>query len=173
VLLSHHLAIQVIGAAGRTPTRIVPIRSRMPHVFGHGSSLNGRQADLSAEPSERSKLDEPRLVGTAGFPPAASWSQGARRTAPSALKTELRSDKLGGSEGTCTLSLPADNGLLRVFELRIRKWWEVLVMLQSSLPAFCFRHRLYRPAAGTPPKSGSGGGNHTHLKEFMRLLSVL
>ena len=27
------------GAAGRTPTRIVPIRSRMPHVFGHGSVL--------------------------------------------------------------------------------------------------------------------------------------
>jgi hypothetical protein len=38
----------------------------------------------------------------------------------------------------CASTLPADNGLLRVFELRIRKWWEVLVMLQSSLPAFVF-----------------------------------
>ena len=32
---------------------------------------------------------------------------------PGALKTELRSDKNGGSEGVRTLSLPADNGLLR------------------------------------------------------------
>src|SRR6266478_8868211 len=28
------------GAAGRTPTCIVPFRRRMPHVFGHGSNLN-------------------------------------------------------------------------------------------------------------------------------------
>jgi len=82
------------------------------------------------------------------------------------------------------LSLPADNGLLWLFELRIRKnglpsrslafsrkpvfalraamrqplprreapgegWWEVLVMLQSSLPTVILRHRIYRPAAGT------------------------
>ena len=26
-------------------------------------------------------------------------------------------------------------------------------MLQSSLPTFILRHRIYRPAAGTPPKS--------------------
>jgi len=76
-------------------------------------------------------------------------------------------------------------------------WWEVLVTLESSLPTFVLRHRIYRPAAGTPPQriydlrfttwlvpvvsrysmigaeNGSGGGNHTHLKEFMRLLSVL
>ena len=32
---------------------------------------------------------------------------------PGALKTELHSEKNGGPEGTCTLSLPADNGLLR------------------------------------------------------------
>ncbi len=64
---------------------------------------------------------------------------------------------------------------------------------------FVFRHRFYRPAAGSPPEEnskseiqnpkqfqnsnfefvskfgfeiGSGSGNHTHLKEFMRLLSV-
>ncbi len=28
------------GAAGRTPTCMVPFRRRMPHVFGHGSSSN-------------------------------------------------------------------------------------------------------------------------------------
>src|SRR3954453_19792068 len=30
----------VIGAAGRTPTCIVPFRRRMPHVFGHGGQKN-------------------------------------------------------------------------------------------------------------------------------------
>src|SRR5215468_9075000 len=35
-------------------------------------------------------------------------------------------------------------------------------MLQSSLPTFVLRHRFYRPAAGTPPKIGSGGGSCAH-----------
>src|SRR5437016_3180350 len=26
----------------------------------------------------------------------------------------------------------------------------------------CLRHRFYRPAAGTPPKNGSGGGSRAH-----------
>src|SRR5208283_3838401 len=26
----------------------------------------------------------------------------------------------------------------------------------------CLRHRFYRPAAGTPPKIGSGGGSRAH-----------
>ena len=95
----------------------------MPHVFGHGSVLKwSERQDFHLRPP------------------------GPR---PGALKTELRSDETGGSEGTRTLSLPADNGLLWLVELRIRKmacqaealgegWWEVLVMLQSSLPAFVF-----------------------------------
>ena len=108
----------------------------------------------------------PKVVSAAGLAPAITRSQ-AEHVAPT-----LRAD--GGPEGTRTLSLPADNGLLWLVELRIhKKWWEVLVMLQSSLPTFVLRHRIYRPAAGTPPKIGSGGGNHTHLKKFMRLLSVL
>src|SRR6266853_5523454 len=48
----------LIGAAGRTSTCIVPLRRRMPDVFDHGSNL--------------------RMVGTAGFPPAASRSQAGR-----------------------------------------------------------------------------------------------
>src|SRR6266404_6143765 len=48
----------LIGAAGRTPTCIVPLRRRMSDVFDHGSNL--------------------RMVGTAGFPPAASRSQAGR-----------------------------------------------------------------------------------------------
>ncbi len=85
-----------IGAAGRIPTCIVPLRRRMPHVFGHGSVLiwSERQDSHLRPPGPR----------------------------PGALKTELRSDKTGGSEGTHTLSLPVDNGLLHVFELRIQKW---------------------------------------------------
>ena len=46
------------GAAGRTPTCIVPLRRRMPNEFDHDSKL--------------------KLVGTAGFPPAASRAQAGR-----------------------------------------------------------------------------------------------
>src|SRR5437667_9586982 len=38
---------------------------------------------------------------------------------------------------------------------------------------FLLRHWFYRPAAGTLPwEIGSGSGSYTHLKKFMRLLSV-
>src|SRR6266496_3847764 len=60
------------GAADRIPTCIVPFRRRMPHVFDHGSNL--------------------KLVGMAGFPPAASRSQGACARPLGALKTELHSE---------------------------------------------------------------------------------
>ena len=55
----------------------------------------------------------PKLVSAAGLAPAITRSQ-AEHAAPT-----LRAD--GGSEGTRTLSLPADNGLLSLVELRIRK----------------------------------------------------
>ena len=45
--------------------------------------------------------------------------------------------EIGALDGTCTHTLPADNGLLFYSATRA-KWWEVLVMLQSSLPdLFC------------------------------------
>ncbi len=45
--------------------------------------------------------------------------------------------EIGALDGTCTHTLPADNGLLFYSATRA-KWWEVLVTLQSSLPAlFC------------------------------------
>lgn len=58
----------------------------MPDVFGHGSTVkwSERQDFHLRHPGPK----------------------------PGALKTELRSEKNGGPEGTCTLSLPADNGLL-------------------------------------------------------------
>src|SRR5436309_7440591 len=38
---------------------------------------------------------------------------------------------------------------------------------------FFLRHWFYRPAAGALPfEIGSGSGSHTHLKKFIRLLSV-
>ncbi len=64
-----------------------PLRRRMPDVFDHGSNLKW---------SERQDFHL--------RPPGPK---------PGALKTELRSEENGGPEGTCTLSPPADNGLLR------------------------------------------------------------
>ena len=108
---------QVIGAAGKTRTCIDSFRRRMPRLF---------------RPRQHGKWSEQQDFHLR--PP------GPR---PGALKTELRSDKMacqaeaqqgtdtrapvqrakaGGSEGTRTLSLPADNGLLWLIELRIRKW---------------------------------------------------
>src|SRR5882762_2919500 len=58
----------------------------------------------------------------------------------------------GAPGGPCTHTLPADNGLLFCSATGAMKWWEALVMLQSSLPTFIFRHWFYRPAAGTPPE---------------------
>ena len=74
------------GAAGRILTCIVPLRRRMPRVFDHGSTVKW---------SERQDFHL--------RPPGPK---------PGALKTELRSEEIGGPEGTCTLSLSADNGLL-------------------------------------------------------------
>src|SRR5438093_9746794 len=74
------------GAAGRIPTCIVPFRRRMPRVFDHGSILKwSERQDFHLRP---------------------------RGPKPRALKTELRSEKIGGPEGSCTLNPPADNGAL-------------------------------------------------------------
>jgi len=48
--------------------------------------------------------------------------------------------EIGGPEGTCTLVAVRKDPSRRqrvapLIELRIQKWWEVLVTLQSSLPA--------------------------------------
>src|SRR5690349_13691870 len=50
--------------------------------------------------------------------PSEGWSERQdfhlrpRGPKPRALKTELRSEKIGAPDGTCTHTLPADNGLL-------------------------------------------------------------
>ena len=84
----------------------------MPDVFGHSSTM--------------------KLVSAAGIAPAIPRSQ-AERVAPT-----LRAD--GGPEGTCTLSLPADNGLLRSLSYgselaRQAVAWQVVKWSPPSLKA--------------------------------------
>jgi hypothetical protein len=53
-------------------------------------------------------------------------------------------------------------------------WWEVLVTLQFvASDRYFVTLDLQSSSRITSQENGSGGGNHTHLKKFMRLLSVL
>ena len=88
----------------------------MPDLFGHDSNL--KMAERQELTSKSCDMGAPN--GSVRYREV--QSPATSRSKPPALKTELRSEKNGGPEGTCTLSLPADNGLLRVFELRIRNW---------------------------------------------------
>src|SRR6185369_683904 len=56
---------------------------------------------------------------------------------PRALKTELRSDKMRTGRELHPQPSRRQRGALLI-KLRVQKWWEVLVMLQSSLPTFVF-----------------------------------
>jgi hypothetical protein len=72
------------GAAGRVLTCIVPLRRRMPDVFGHGSTWKW---------SERQ-----------GF------HLRPRGPKPRALKTELRSDKMADPKGLAPSAFPQTTG---------------------------------------------------------------
>src|SRR6266568_3280510 len=65
------------GAAGRNSTCIVPLRRRVPHVFGHGSNL--------------------KLVSAAGLAPAVTRSQAGH---VAATPRAVRPGVLGGTPGT-------------------------------------------------------------------------
>src|SRR5262249_41061305 len=83
--------------------------------------------------------------------------------------------RFGGLEGTCTLSLPADNGLLRSLSYESKRG---LVGSAGNAPVRRFRHIFYdaRFTVEQPdhlPGIGSGGRNCTGLKRFMRPSSVL
>ena len=72
------------GTAGRTSTCIVPLRRRVPYVFGHGSIRNGQRGrNCTCDPS-----------------------------VPGRVRWLLRYALIGGPEGNCTLNPPADNGAL-------------------------------------------------------------
>src|SRR6266568_120656 len=126
------------GAAGRTPTCMVPFRRRMPHVFGHGSSSNwSARQDLHL-----------RSLGPK----------------PSALAATLRADWRTRRELHPQPSRRQRGALL--IELRVRKlacrpkrrtsaqsegWWEALVTLQFVASDFVLRHPIYSRAAGSLP----------------------
>ena len=70
-------------------------------------------------------------LGNVGAEKRAAENLGARR------RDKIDMIEIGALGGTCTHTLPADNGLLFSSATRA-KWWEVLVTLQSSLPIlFC------------------------------------
>jgi hypothetical protein len=65
---------------------------------------------------------------------------------PRALKTERRSGEIGALDGTCTHTLPADNGLLFYSATRAR--WRALQRLVGSAgnaPVRRFQHCLMTP----------------------------
>ena len=128
----------LIGAAGRTCTCISSFRRRMPRLF------------RPRQPVKWSEQQDFHLR-----PPGPK---------PGALNTELCPDKmadqLNAERGMQNAESPPcanravwqSRAILHsAFYTLHLEWWEVLVMLQSSLPTFVLRHRIYRPAAGTPP----------------------
>src|SRR5689334_18798256 len=95
----------------------------------------------------------------------------------SILHSAIRIPHLNGAlDGTCTHTLPADNGLLFYSATRA-KWWEVLVTLQYvSSDTYLKTPDLQSGGRNTSQnkiRNGSGSGSRTHLNEFMRLISVL
>ena len=74
----------LIGAAGRIPTCISPLRRRMPDIFGHDSNLKwSERQDFHLRP---------------------------RGPKPRALKTELRSDKMADPKGLAPSAFPQTTG---------------------------------------------------------------
>ena len=53
---------------------------------------------------------------------------------PGALKTELRSEKMADPKGLAPSAFPQTTGCSGYLSYGSERWWEVLVMLQSSLP---------------------------------------
>src|SRR5207248_6700182 len=70
------------GAADRISTCIVPLRRRMPHVFGHGSNL--------------------KLVSAAGLAPAVTRSQAGH---VAATPRAVRPGVLGAHRGLCFMGI--------------------------------------------------------------------
>ena len=69
---------------------------------------------------------------------------------PGALKTEPHSGKMADPKGVAPSTLRRQRGALLI-ELRILKWWEVLVPLQFVASDFVLRHLIYSQAAGSLP----------------------
>ena len=133
----------------------------MPSVFDHGSEKWSARQDLHLRsPGPKPgmlllhyALRRPRLrratepgLGQAGHQP---WKQSHREDS-----------EIGGPGGACTFNPPADNGVLCI-ELRVQKWWAVLVTLQPSASGwFCDPGFTDRQPGHY--RNGSGGGSRTH-----------
>ena len=105
------------------------------------------------------------MAAQAGLAPAPSRLTGG-------WTTIIRlSNEDGGPEGACTLNPPADNGALCSLS------YESEMGSAGTAPVRHFRLYLTTPdlqsgSRITSQQNGSGSGSHTHLKKFMRLLSV-
>src|SRR5512138_916465 len=95
-----------------------PLRRRMPHVFGHGSTIEigqrGRTCTCAPSvPGRVCWLLHYALKSCPGVVERRAGDLAFGETdlqPPCSLESVVR---FGGSEGARTLSLPADNGLLR------------------------------------------------------------
>ena len=76
--------------------------------------------------------------------------------------------RFGAPGRTCTGTLPADNGLL-FYSATGAKWWEVLVMLQSSLPTVICDTGFTDRQPEHLPKLVAGVGVAPTEAELMRL----
>ena len=102
--LSFRIPHSEIGAAGRSPTCIVPFRRRMPHVFDHGSIWKWSEWQDFGFPSLASQVPR-RDVRFANYnhlrPPGPK---------PGALKTEPHSEKMADPKGVAPSTLPQTTG---------------------------------------------------------------
>ena len=105
------------GAADRTSTCIVPLRRRVPHVFGHGSISKMVSAAGIAPAVPRLQAEHVAATPRAGRPGVRGAHRGLvfmgmRDPHTLNLSPAARFTKIGALDGTCTHTLPADNGSL-------------------------------------------------------------
>ena len=106
------------GTAGRTSTCIVPLRRRVPYVFGHGSIRNGQRGrNCTCDPS-----------------------------VPGRVRWLLRYALIGGPEGNCTLNPPADNGALRFLSYESEMACRDEAWRRTVMPAFALRATARQPS---------------------------
>ena len=133
----------------------------MPDVFDHGSIRNwSARQDLhlrSLGPRPSALLLRYALMALTSV----SSGQEKRRTPTLARSCGKLVQKIGAPGGTCTHTLPADNGLLFCSATGAMKWWEALVMLQSSLPTVICDTGFTDRQPDHLPEIGSGDGSCT------------
>src|SRR2546429_3221083 len=99
------------GAAGRTSTCIVPLRRRVPHVFGHGSIS--------------------KMVSAAGFAPAVTRSQAGH---VAATPRAVRPGVLGAHRGLCFMGNAGPTHLEPVSRGKIWKMADSKGVAPSAFP---------------------------------------